>query len=162
MLGQFLNEAGWSKLETQAVFAIELAMFALVMVFAGRLLASLGPRTLALMGGVSLGVGYVLAGLLGATSFWVVAVCVGLIGGAGIGFAYVVPIADLSFSRVRPIDPRNDPPAQDQTALKTWRFRMSRVWSCNEWDPLEVSKFRFKTGRFARLHGCKNSLLSVI
>ena len=88
-----LKEAGWSKLQTQAVFAIELAMFALVMVFAGRLLARLGPRTLALMGGVTLGAGYVLAGLLGATSFWVVAVCVGLIGGAGIGFAYVVPIA---------------------------------------------------------------------
>ncbi|MGB5559870.1 MAG: hypothetical protein WBN04_17900, partial [Paracoccaceae bacterium] len=33
-----LKEAGWSKLQTQAVFAIELAMFALVMVFAGRLL----------------------------------------------------------------------------------------------------------------------------
>lgn len=88
-----LNEAGWSKLQTQAVFAIELAMFAVVMVFAGRLLARLGPRTLALMGGVTLGAGYVLAGLLGATSFWVVAVCIGLIGGAGIGLAYVVPIA---------------------------------------------------------------------
>ncbi|MDQ2091126.1 L-lactate MFS transporter [Marimonas arenosa] len=88
-----LTEVGWSKLQTQAVFAIGLAMFAVVMVFAGRLLARLGPRRLALMGGATLGAGYVLAGLLGTHSFWVVAICVGLIGGAGIGLAYMVPIA---------------------------------------------------------------------
>ncbi len=88
-----LTEAGWSKFQTQAVFAIGLAMFAIVMVFAGRLMARLGPRKLALMGGATLGAGYVLAGVLGTNSFWVVAICVGLIGGAGIGLAYMVPIA---------------------------------------------------------------------
>ncbi|MCI2400479.1 OFA family MFS transporter [Aliiroseovarius subalbicans] len=88
-----LTDLGWSKMETQAVFAIGLAMFAIVMVFAGRLMARLGPRALALMGGATLGAGYVLAGLLGSTSFWVVAICVGAIGGAGIGLAYMVPIA---------------------------------------------------------------------
>ena len=88
-----LIENGWSRFQTQAVFAIGLATFAVVMVFAGRLQAKLGPRNLVLMGGVSLGTGYALAGLLGATSFWVVAVCIALIGGAGIGLAYVVPIA---------------------------------------------------------------------
>jgi OFA family oxalate/formate antiporter-like MFS transporter len=44
-------------------------------------------------GGVTLGAGYALAGLGGGTNFWVVLVGVGLIGGAGIGLAYVVPIA---------------------------------------------------------------------
>ena len=88
-----LIAVGWSKLQTQAVFAIGLAVFAIVMVFAGRLLARLGPRRLALMGGATLGSGYALAGLLGAGSFWVVAICVGMIGGAGIGLAYMVPIA---------------------------------------------------------------------
>ncbi len=88
-----LTEIGWSKLQTQAVFAIGLAMFALVMVYAGRLVARLGPRILAMIGGVTLGAGYILAGLLGTSSFLVVAICVGLIGGAGIGMAYMVPIA---------------------------------------------------------------------
>ncbi len=88
-----LNEAGWSKVETQAVFALGLASFAVVMVFAGRLLVKLGPRALAVLGGLVLGAGYALAGLVGATSFWAVALGVGLIGGAGIGLAYVVPIA---------------------------------------------------------------------
>ena len=88
-----LIEVGWTRLQTQAVFAIGLAVFAGVMVFAGRLLAILGPNRLALLGGATLGIGYASAGLLGATSFWVVAVCIGLVGGAGIGLAYVVPIA---------------------------------------------------------------------
>ena len=43
-----LQEAGWSKLDTQAVFAVGLATFAVVMVFAGRLLATFGPRALAI------------------------------------------------------------------------------------------------------------------
>ncbi len=89
-----LRDAGWSKTQTQIVFAVGLAAFALVMVPAGRRLKSWGPRRLAATGAVTLGVGYVLAGLIGGgTSFWVVLVGVGLIGGAGIGLAYVVPIA---------------------------------------------------------------------
>ncbi len=88
-----LKAAGWSKLDTQLVFAIGLVSFALVMVGAGRALTRFGPRALAIAGGLTLGLGYVLAGLLGATNFWVVAAFIGLVGGAGIGLGYVVPIA---------------------------------------------------------------------
>ncbi len=87
-----LTDAGWSKTETQIVFSVALATFAVVMVMAGKRLETWGPRRLAMAGGVTLGAGYFLAGL-GATSFWWVLICVGLIGGAGIGLAYVVPIA---------------------------------------------------------------------
>ncbi len=88
-----LKAAGWSKLETQIVFAVGLATFAVVMVFAGRLLTIMGPRRLAIAGGLTLGFGYAFAGLLGATNFWTVCIGIGLIGGAGIGLGYVVPIA---------------------------------------------------------------------
>jgi len=88
-----LEAAGWSKTETQAVFAVGLITFALVMVFAGRGIAELGPRMLAALGGVTLGAGYALAGLLGGTEFWAVLLGIGVIGGAGIGMAYMVPIA---------------------------------------------------------------------
>lgn len=88
-----LTEAGWSKEETQWVFAIGLASFAVFMVFAGKRLNAWGPRNLAMIGGVVLGLGYFLAGLLGGTSFWALLLLIGLVGGAGIGFAYVVPIA---------------------------------------------------------------------
>jgi OFA family oxalate/formate antiporter-like MFS transporter len=75
------------------VFSVGLATFAIVMVLAGRKLADWGPQRLALAGGLTLGAGYALAGLAGGTNFWAVLIGVGLIGGAGIGLAYVVPIA---------------------------------------------------------------------
>ena len=84
---------GWAKSDTQWVFAIGLASFALFMVFAGKKLAVWGPQKLALIGGVILGLGYFFAGLIGGTNFWALLLLIGLVGGAGIGFAYVVPIA---------------------------------------------------------------------
>ena len=88
-----LLKAGWSKLDTQIVFSVELLTFAIVMVFAGRMLAKYGPMRLVMTGGAILGAGYALTGLLGATNFWVVVIGIGLVGGAGIGLGYVVPIA---------------------------------------------------------------------
>jgi len=63
------------------------------MVLAGRKLNDWGPQRLALTGGITLGIGYVIAGLGSGTDFWSVLFGVGFIGGAGIGLAYVVPIA---------------------------------------------------------------------
>ena len=88
-----LRDSGWSKTETQIVFSVGLAMFALVMVYAGRRLGRFGPRRLAIVGGITLGLGYVIAGIDGGTNFWLVLLGVGIIGGAGIGLGYVVPIA---------------------------------------------------------------------
>ncbi len=88
-----LVEAEWTKTETQMVFSAGLALFAIVMVIAGRMMPKVGPRKLAIAGGLVLGTGYLLAGLFGGTSFWPIFIFVGIIGGSGIGLAYVVPIA---------------------------------------------------------------------
>ncbi|MCP5368185.1 MAG: OFA family MFS transporter [Hyphomicrobiales bacterium] len=88
-----LKAAGWTRLETQVVFAVGLIAFAVTMVFAGRKLESWGPQRLSILGGLTLGGGYILTGLVGATDFWTVCLGVGLIGGIGIGLGYVVPIA---------------------------------------------------------------------
>jgi MFS transporter, OFA family, oxalate/formate antiporter len=88
-----LTDNGWSKTQTQAVFSAGLALFAIVMVLAGRMMPKLGPKKLAMSGGVVLGLGYLLAGLLGGTNFWLIFFFIGIIGGSGIGLAYVVPIA---------------------------------------------------------------------
>jgi MFS family permease len=82
----------FSASETAWVFSSGLATFAIVMVLAGRVLPRVGPRILAVVGGLLLGGGYVLGGLFGQ-SFWVQLICIGFIGGAGIGLAYVVPIS---------------------------------------------------------------------
>jgi OFA family oxalate/formate antiporter-like MFS transporter len=78
--------------QSQIIFSVGLAFFALTMPFAGRLQAKIGPRKVALAGGLVLGLGYVLAGLLGQT-FMMQLVFIGILGGIGIGLAYVVPIA---------------------------------------------------------------------
>lgn len=78
--------------QTAWVFSSGLATFAIVMVLAGRLLPHTGPRRLSLAGGLLLGAGYVIGGLFGE-SFWVQLIAIGIVAGAGIGLAYVVPIA---------------------------------------------------------------------
>jgi MFS family permease len=79
------GEAAW-------IFSAGLFFFALVMIWAGRKLATIGPQKLAISGGLTLGAGYILAGFLGS-SFLTQLIFIGIIGGSGIGLAYVVPIA---------------------------------------------------------------------
>jgi OFA family oxalate/formate antiporter-like MFS transporter len=88
-----LVEAGWTKAQTQIVFSAGLAFFAVVMVVAGRMMPKVGPRKLAMAGGMTLGLGYLLGGLIAPTNFWALLICIGAIGGSGIGLGYVVPIA---------------------------------------------------------------------
>lgn len=82
-------------------FSICYVAFAGVMLFAGRIQDLRGPRFTATIGGVLIGAGFLTAGLLlgrmpGSTAklalLWST---VGLMAGAGIGFAYVCPIAAL-------------------------------------------------------------------
>ncbi|MBN2457385.1 MAG: OFA family MFS transporter [Sedimentisphaerales bacterium] len=78
--------------QTQLIFGVGLAAFAVIMVIAGRMQAKFPPRNVAALGGITLGLGYILARFVG-TSFIGHLITIGVIGGAGIGLAYVVPIA---------------------------------------------------------------------
>ncbi len=92
----------YPSLYTQLPFAAGLASFALFMIFAGRWQDRVGPKKVATVGGVLLGVGYISAffvdmvaggDVLIGTIYLIITY--GIIGGAGIGFAYVCPIAAL-------------------------------------------------------------------
>jgi OFA family oxalate/formate antiporter-like MFS transporter len=83
---------GFSGKEAQAIFSTGILVFAIVMIFAGRWQDHVGPRAVALTGGLVLAAGYAIAGFAGP-SFPAVLVSIGVIGGAGIGMGYVCPIA---------------------------------------------------------------------
>jgi OFA family oxalate/formate antiporter-like MFS transporter len=92
----------WPSLYTQLPFAAGLASFALFMIFAGRWQDRVGPRKVATVGGILLGIGYISAFFVdvvtGGDAFLgtvYLVITYGIIGGAGIGFAYVCPIAAL-------------------------------------------------------------------
>lgn len=85
---------GWNRSTTQWAFSIALASFALVMIPAGRLQDRIGPRKVASIGGILLGVSFLLGAVLVAPDRpWALYLTYGIVGGAGIGFAYVCPIA---------------------------------------------------------------------
>ena len=85
----------FTRTQTQVIFSVGLVTFALVMALvAGRWQKKSGPRIVAATGGLVLGLGYLVAGFSG-TSFGMILLGVGVLGGAGIGLAYVCPIAAL-------------------------------------------------------------------
>ena len=86
---------GFTSVQTQWVFSLGLASFAFFMaLIAGKWQAKSGPRIVALAGGIVMGLGYII-GWVSGTNFWGILLGVGLVGGAGIGLAYVCPIAAL-------------------------------------------------------------------
>src|SRR5690606_197444 len=87
----------WDRATTQWAFSLALAMFALSMIPAGRLQDRIGPKKVALIGVALLGVSFILGAFFLSVfphpaAFYL---SYGLIGGMGIGFAYVCPLAAL-------------------------------------------------------------------
>lgn len=83
-------------------FALAILSFAVTMVFAGRVQDAKGPKIPAAIGAVLLGMGFILASLvlkapgLDTTAVtYLLWLTIGIVAGAGIGFAYVCPIAAL-------------------------------------------------------------------
>ena len=85
----------FTRTQTQVIFSVGLVTFALVMALvAGRWQKKSGPRVVAATGGLILGIGYLVAGFAG-TGFGTLLLGIGILAGAGIGLAYVCPIAAL-------------------------------------------------------------------
>ena len=84
---------GWSVTETTRAFTITLVFFTIAMIFAGRWQDRVGPRIVATVGGILLGGGTLLASQ--TSSLTMLYLSYGVLGGVGIGFAYVTPIATI-------------------------------------------------------------------
>ena len=77
---------------TVYIFGVSLLAFAITMIFAGQLQQKIGPKKVAIIGGIILGIG-VISSAVTASSFIGLLITYGIIFGVGIGFAYVCPIA---------------------------------------------------------------------
>ena len=80
-------EWGWTAAQKSDPYAIACFVFAIAMIPAGRLQDKIGPRRVATIGGVTVALGCIIAGLAGSSYIGFV-IGFGLFGGIGIGFGY--------------------------------------------------------------------------
>jgi len=83
---------GWTIQEATMPFTLCVVFFAVGMIIAGRWQDRVGPRIVAMTGGVLLGAGFLLASQFGQTLLGLY-LTYGVLVGLGVGFAYVTPIA---------------------------------------------------------------------
>ncbi|WP_304541462.1 L-lactate MFS transporter [Desulforamulus aquiferis] len=86
-----IEKFGWHSEDVVLTFSITIAVFAAFTILAGKVQDRIGPRWVATAGGLLLGLGLILASR--ATTIWELYLFYGIIGGAGIGTAYVCPLA---------------------------------------------------------------------
>lgn len=86
MSKSLVEEFGWTSTEASLPYTVCTVAFAIVMVFAGKLQDTKGPRLISTFGGILLGGGLILSSL--TTSPLIMLLTFGVLGGAGIGFCY--------------------------------------------------------------------------
>jgi MFS family permease len=81
--------------ESGLPFMVFLAFFAVLMFFGGKLMGTIGPKKIAIIGGVLVGAGWILSGILPQMipSIWTLVFTYGVIAGSGVGLVYGAPIA---------------------------------------------------------------------
>src|SRR6202165_4049588 len=87
------KEFGWSIAEVTLTFTISLFVLGIAAFLGGLWLNRKGPRIVAMTGGALYGAGVFLASF--SRDLWWLYFTYGVIGGIGLGFAYIVPVAVL-------------------------------------------------------------------
>src|SRR6185295_19358845 len=89
-----VRQFGWTISEVTLTFTISIFVLGIAAFFGGLWLNRKGPRVVAITGGVLYGLGVFLASF-SANKLWWLYLSYGLIGGIGLGFGYIVPVAVL-------------------------------------------------------------------
>ena len=92
--GPLVKQFGWSISEVTLTFTISIFVLGIAAFFGGLWLNRKGPRVVAITGGVLYGLGVFLASF-SANKLWWLYLSYGLVGGIGLGFGYIVPVAVL-------------------------------------------------------------------
>jgi OFA family oxalate/formate antiporter-like MFS transporter len=88
------RQFGWSIPEVTLTFTISIFVLGIAAFFGGLWLNRRGPRIVALTGGLLYGLGVFLASYSNHGLWWLY-LAYGVIGGIGLGFGYIVPVAVL-------------------------------------------------------------------
>jgi OFA family oxalate/formate antiporter-like MFS transporter len=89
-----VKQFGWSISEVTLTFTISIFVLGIAAFFGGLWQNRIGPRVVAITGGVLYGLGVFLASF-SANKLWWLYLSYGLIGGIGLGLSYIVPVAVL-------------------------------------------------------------------
>ena len=77
---------GWNEDDKSLPYMVACLIFSLIMVPAGRMQDKLSPRLVATIGGILVGIGFIIASM--TSSVWAFVIGFGVLAGAGIGFGY--------------------------------------------------------------------------
>ncbi len=77
---------GWNEDDKSLPYMVACLVFSIIMVLAGRMQDKMGPRLVATIGGILVGLGFVLASMTSTVLVFVIGF--GVLAGAGIGFGY--------------------------------------------------------------------------
>ena len=83
--------AGISAFQANLPFMVFLAFFSVLMFFGGRVMEKLGPRKLGMIGGIIVGLGWLLSAF--ASNIWMLTLTYGVIAGSGVGLVYGCPVS---------------------------------------------------------------------
>jgi OFA family oxalate/formate antiporter-like MFS transporter len=89
-----VNTFHWTIAQVTLTFTIAIFTLGIAAFVGGLWMRKVGPRVVAMTGGLLYGTGVFLASF-SDQGLWVLYLTYGLIGGAGLGFGYIVPIATL-------------------------------------------------------------------
>ena len=89
-----LNQFGWNRAETSGPFALYMVVSGVLSFVSGRLADRFGPRKVVAVGGLILGVGYLLTSQI--QNLWQLYLCYGVLVAAGSSAMYVPPVAMLA------------------------------------------------------------------
>ena len=88
---------GWSNTQVAWAFSLSIFMLGVMAAWGGTKIDKYGPRKLAIIGGVMYALGYIISAYaLSSGILWLLYLAFGILGGAGLGLAYVTPVATVS------------------------------------------------------------------
>jgi OFA family oxalate/formate antiporter-like MFS transporter len=97
LVRQFKTDFNWTNSEVAWIFSFAILFLGLTAAWGGTWLAKIGPRKMAVSGGLLFALGYALGALaLSIKSLLLLYLSYGVIGGIGLGLGYVTPVATVA------------------------------------------------------------------